>query len=96
MWGLQGGLRTKSEEGEVLCVQGQGAWGWHPGSDGVSVGLDCGFLGLSSSWFEGFLGCAWDSRFCCCFFFFFFFKGCRAFSLILWIFLFLGLGAQGF
>lgn len=56
MWGLQGGLRTKSEEGEVLCVQGQGAWGWHPGSDGVSVGLDCGILGLSSSWFEGFLG----------------------------------------
>ena len=56
MWGLQGGLRPKSEEGEVLCVQGQGAWGWHPGSDGVSVGLDCGILGLSSSWFEGFLG----------------------------------------
>ena len=72
MWGLQGGLRTKSEEGEVLCVQGQGAWGWHPGSDGVSVGLDCGILGLSSSWFEGFLGvCVGLSVFFVFFLFFF-------------------------
>ena len=89
MWGLQGGVRTKSEEGEVLCVQGQGAWGWHPGSDGVSVGLDCGILGLSSSWFEGFLGvCVGLSGF--------FYRDPGLFLSFCGFFLFLGLGAQGF
>ena len=81
VWGLKRGLRTKSEEGEVLCVQGQGAWGWRPGSGGVWTGPDCGFLGLSSRWFEGFLGvCVGLSAF-------FFILGMQGFfSLFLWIF----------
>ena len=84
VWGLKRGLRTKSEEGEVLCVQGQGAW-W-----GVA-GPDCGILSLSSRWFEGFLGvCVGLSVF-------FSFRDAGLFlSFCGFFFLFVGLGAQGF
>ena len=38
-----------------MCSGARGL-GLAPGSGGVSVGPDCGILGLSSSWFAGFLG----------------------------------------
>ena len=90
MWGLKGELRTKSEEGEVLCVQGQGVWGWCLESGGVLARPDCGILGLSSSWFERFLGVRLGLSI------FFFFRDARLFLSFCGFFLFLSLGAQGF
>ena len=60
------------------------------GLGGVWAGPDCGILGLSSRWFEGFLAvCVGLSVFFC------FFFGCRDFSLILWIFSLSWFGGSG-
>ena len=66
------------------------------GLGGVWAGPDCGILGLSSRWFEGFLGvCVGLSV---CLFFLFFFLGMQGFfsHFVDFFFLFVGLGAQGF
>ena len=61
------------------------------GLGGVWAGPDCGILGLSSRWFEGFLGvCVGLSVFV-------FFRDAGFFlSFCGFFFLFVGLGAQGF
>ena len=64
------------------------------GLGGVWAGPDYGILGLSSRWFEGFLGvCAGLSVVV-----FFFFLGMQGFfsHFVEFFFLFVGLGAQGF
>ena len=63
------------------------------GLGGVWAGPDCGILGLSSRWFEGFLWvCVGLSGF-----WVFFFRDARFFLSFCGIFfLFVGLGAQGF
>ena len=61
------------------------------GLGGVWAGPDCGILGLSSRWFEGFLGVCVDSLV-------FFSLGMQGFfsHFVEFFFLFVGLGAQGF
>ena len=63
------------------------------GLGGVWAGPDCGILGLSSRWFEGFLGvCVGLSGFLLLFFY----RDAGLFLSFCGFFLFLGLGAQGF
>ena len=68
------------------------------GLGGVWAGPDCGILGLSSRWFEGFLGVWVGLSGFFFFFFFFFFLGMQGFfsHFVEFFFLFVGLGAQGF